>query len=76
LAMRLEDDDVVIQGGQALQILTNNRIKAQAHRVVAPTDPKIGRMSVVHFIYPPLDLIIEPLGRNKEDKKQDVLSFD
>ena len=43
--------------------MTNNEFKAQAHKVVAPTDPSVGRMSTVHFVYPPLDLKIEPMGK-------------
>ena len=32
----LQDDEVLIQGGVGLQILTGNEFKAQAHKTVVP----------------------------------------
>lgn len=34
--IELEDDEVLIQGGVALQILTGNEFRAQAHSVIVP----------------------------------------
>jgi isopenicillin N synthase-like dioxygenase len=56
--LRLQESEAAIQGGAVLQILTDNEFKAQAHKVVSPSDPSIGRMSYVNFVYPPLDLEI------------------
>jgi len=56
--LRLEESEAAIQGGSVLQILTDNEFKAQAHKVVSPSDSSIGSMSYVHFVYPPLDLEI------------------
>jgi isopenicillin N synthase-like dioxygenase len=66
--VRLDHNDVVIQGGLTLQILTNNKFMAQAHKVVV-SDGSIGRMSVTHFIYPTLDLELRPLKKflNEEE---------
>lgn len=73
IAVRLKKDEVAIQGGMSLQILTNNVFKAQAHKVTAPVDPKMGRMSTVHFIYPPLDLTLGPIANS--NGKEEPLDF-
>lgn len=43
---------------------------AQAHRVVAPAQNDIGRLSVVHFIYPPLDIEMMPLSQFLEPNQE------
>ena len=42
-----------------------------------PTNPKDGRLSVAHFIYPPLDLVVKPIAQNEngiEDCSDDVIA--
>jgi len=52
IVVDLGENDVIIQAGVCLQIFSQNEFIAQAHKVVSPNDPEIGRMSVVAFNYP------------------------
>ncbi|EAR90106.1 biotin-(acetyl-CoA carboxylase) ligase (macronuclear) [Tetrahymena thermophila SB210] len=63
----IEDDEVIIQGGISLQILSNDILKAQAHCVRKPKDRAIGRISNTTFFYPPFDTKMET-----NDQKQTI----
>ncbi|KAL4428612.1 hypothetical protein ABPG74_009114 [Tetrahymena malaccensis] len=63
----IEDDEVIVQGGISLQILSNDILKAQAHCVKKPKDKKIGRISNTTFFYPPFDTKMET-----NDQKQTI----
>ena len=47
-------------------MLTGNEFRAQAHKVVAPPDPSIGRLSVINFIGPALAQEMGPLDTDKK----------
>ncbi|KAL4468909.1 hypothetical protein ABPG72_009179 [Tetrahymena utriculariae] len=63
----IEEDEVIIQGGVSLQILSNDILKAQAHCVKKPKDRAIGRISNTTFFYPPFDTKMET-----NDQKQTI----
>ncbi len=53
---------LIADSGDMLQLLTNGRIPATTHRVLAPPDAKGPRLSMPFFIHPHPDFVLEPIG--------------
>lgn len=58
--VRLLAGEVMMQAGVALRVYTGGLCEAQAHRVVTPTDPSVGRMSHILFVQPQFDSLLVP----------------
>jgi BirA family transcriptional regulator, biotin operon repressor / biotin---[acetyl-CoA-carboxylase] ligase len=64
--LELKDDEMMIQFGLAMQVLSSNEYKAQAHCVLKPQN-KIGRVSNIVFVYPMYETPIMPLDYRQKN---------
>lgn len=61
LAVENHENDLVVDTGDMMALLTNNELPATIHRVVNPTDKTKARYSIPYFVHPHKDALLSPL---------------
>lgn len=61
LPVESEANDLVVDTGDMMALLTNNRLPATIHRVVNPVDPSQPRYSIPFFVHPKNSALLAPL---------------
>lgn len=76
LAIKAEHTDIVVNVGDMLQRLTNNKLKSTTHRVVNPPRElmKTSRFSVPFFLHPRSDMDLTSLPSTIDEKHPKVYS--
>ncbi len=76
LAIKAEHTDIVVNVGDMLQRLTNNKLKSTTHRVVNPPIElmKTSRFSVPFFLHPRSDMDLTSLPSTIDDEHPKVYS--
>jgi BirA family biotin operon repressor/biotin-[acetyl-CoA-carboxylase] ligase len=74
--LKIEEDELMFQGGIALQILTGREIMAQGHSVLGPIEPNISRISHITYFQPKLSTKLSPPNQYNKINVLEVNSED
>ncbi|WP_345426353.1 isopenicillin N synthase family dioxygenase [Halioxenophilus aromaticivorans] len=63
LAVENQANDLVVDTGDMMALLTNNALPATVHRVVNPTNTTEPRYSIPFFVHPRNEVVLKPLAQ-------------
>ena len=70
LAVENQEGEIVVDTGDMMALLTNDRLPATVHRVINPEVSNTARYSIPFFVHPHNNALLEPLPQFVEDNNR------